>query len=64
MKIVVFRLSEADGTWYVWPCMSPQLYSFDSRTDADEFARQVAEAHPGGTPIHMDRTIEQAAALI
>jgi hypothetical protein len=64
MKILVFRLTEADGTWYVWPCAHPQLYTFDTKPEADRFAGQLAEANPGGLPVHMECTIEQAAALI
>jgi hypothetical protein len=64
MKIVIFRLTEADNTWYVWPCLTAQLYSFDSRQVAEHFAGQLAEANPGGMPVHMECSIEQAAALI
>ncbi len=64
MKIVVFRLTETDSTWYVWPCLSPQLYSFNSKHEADSFARQLADANPGGMAVHMECSIEQAAALI
>ncbi len=63
MKILVFRMTEAGQTWYVWACPSPRLYSFGSNADAQYFACQLAEA-TGGTPVHLVRSIGQAAALI
>jgi hypothetical protein len=63
MNILIFRLTDADGTWYVWPCNFPQLYSFGSNTDAQHFASQLAKAQEG-TLVQMERSIEQAATLI
>jgi hypothetical protein len=63
MKILVFRLTEAGQTWYVWACPSPRLYAFGSNADARYFANQLAEA-TGVPPVHQVRSIEQAAALI
>jgi hypothetical protein len=63
MKILVFRVTDAGQTWYVWPCPSPRLYSFGSNADAQHFANQLAEAHEG-TLVRMEASIEQAAALI
>lgn len=63
MEILVFRVTEAGQTWYVWPCPSPRLYSFGSNADAQYFANELAEATEG-TPVHPVRSIEQAAALI
>lgn len=63
MNILVFRLTDADSTWYVLPCESPRLYSFGSDADAEHFANQLSEAD-GGTPVHMERSIAQTAALI
>ena len=63
MNILIFRLTDADSTWYVWPSESPQVYSFRSNADAQRFAKQLSEAH-GGTPVHMERPIEQTAALV
>ncbi len=63
MKILVFRLTDADSAWYVWPCASPQVYSFGSDGEAERFAKEIAEAQ-GGMPVRMERSIEQAAALV
>ena len=63
MNILVFQLTDADDTWYVWHSESPQLYSFRSNADAEQFAKRLSEAH-GGTPVHIERAIEQTAALV
>jgi hypothetical protein len=64
MKILVFRLTEAAQTWYVWACPSSQLHSFGSRREAQRFADQLAEAHAEAAPVEMEQSIVQAAALI
>lgn len=64
MKVLVFRLTEADSLWYVWPCATPQLYSFQSATEAEVFARRLAESHPGSSAMRMEPAIEQAAAFV
>jgi hypothetical protein len=63
MTIPIFRVTEARETWYVWSCTFPELYCFGSDADAASFANRLAEAH-GGTPVHMEQSIEQAASLI
>jgi len=64
MKIVVFRLTEADSVWYVWPCTTPHLYPFQSSTEAEAFAKQLTESQPGAIALHMEPAIEQAAAFV
>lgn len=64
MKIFVFRLTEADSVWYVWPCATPHFYSFSSATEAEVFARRLVENEPGAVASRMERAIEQAAAFV
>ncbi len=63
MKIMIFRVAEADQAWYVWPCVSLRLYCFPSKLEAEEFAREWA-IDQGGTPLYMDLPIQEVAAFI